>query len=225
MLRVWSGSGRARQRRRGGVGAGVGHQADRAGEGSTMYCRGGAAAVREADHRCRTVRVGGVGRAPTSTPRRSCCPRRAMCPSRPPPLIAALLGVPVSTGFVARAHERFADLLSAGGLDEAMVAALRARRCSAATSPRSTWSTTSTATGSRRRCPARGHGTHPAGDCLVQGVLRPHLRADRGAGHLRQLARHPRARRLRRLAPSSTPPWPAYSNELVRGSSLQTDGP
>jgi hypothetical protein len=41
-------------------------------------------------------------------------------------LMAALLGVPVSTGFVARAHERFADLLAAGGFDEAMIAALRA---------------------------------------------------------------------------------------------------
>jgi transposase len=40
--------------------------------------------------------------------------------------MAALLGVPVSTGFVARAHERFADLLAAGGFDEAMIAALRA---------------------------------------------------------------------------------------------------
>jgi Transposase IS66 family/Family of unknown function (DUF6444)/zinc-finger binding domain of transposase IS66 len=41
-------------------------------------------------------------------------------------LMAALLGVPVSTGFVARAHERFADLLAKGGYDEAMIAALRA---------------------------------------------------------------------------------------------------
>jgi transposase IS66 family protein/uncharacterized protein DUF6444/transposase IS66-like protein len=41
-------------------------------------------------------------------------------------LMAALLGVPVSTGFVARAHERFADLLATAGFDEAMIAALRA---------------------------------------------------------------------------------------------------
>jgi transposase len=41
-------------------------------------------------------------------------------------LMAALLGTPVSTGFVARAHERFADLLAAAGFDEAMIAALRA---------------------------------------------------------------------------------------------------
>jgi transposase len=41
-------------------------------------------------------------------------------------LMAALLGAPVSTGFVARAHERFADLLAAAGFDEAMIAALRA---------------------------------------------------------------------------------------------------
>lgn len=41
-------------------------------------------------------------------------------------LMAALLGTPVSTGFVARAHERFADLLAAGGFDQAMIAALRA---------------------------------------------------------------------------------------------------
>jgi transposase len=40
--------------------------------------------------------------------------------------MAALLGVPVSTGFAARAHERFADLLATGGIDEAMIAALRA---------------------------------------------------------------------------------------------------
>jgi hypothetical protein len=43
--------------------------------------------------------------------------------TRTPP---ALLGVPVSTGFVARAHERFADLLAGGGFDQAMIAALRA---------------------------------------------------------------------------------------------------
>ncbi len=42
-------------------------------------------------------------------------------------LMAALLGVPVSTGFVARAHERFADLLAQGGFDEAMIAALRSQ--------------------------------------------------------------------------------------------------
>lgn len=41
-------------------------------------------------------------------------------------LMAALLGTPVSTGFVARAHERFADMLTAAGFDEAMIAALRA---------------------------------------------------------------------------------------------------
>jgi hypothetical protein len=41
-------------------------------------------------------------------------------------LMAALLGTPVSTGFVARAHERFADLLAQAGFDEAMITALRA---------------------------------------------------------------------------------------------------
>jgi hypothetical protein len=41
-------------------------------------------------------------------------------------LMAALLGAPVSTGFVARAHERFADVLGGTGFDEAMRAALRA---------------------------------------------------------------------------------------------------
>jgi len=41
-------------------------------------------------------------------------------------LMAALLGTPVSTGFVARAHERFADLLATAGFDQAMIAALRA---------------------------------------------------------------------------------------------------
>jgi len=41
-------------------------------------------------------------------------------------LMAALLGSPVSTGFVARAHERFADVLGVAGFDEAMIAALRA---------------------------------------------------------------------------------------------------
>ncbi|MFG2045022.1 hypothetical protein [Dactylosporangium sp. NPDC048998] len=40
--------------------------------------------------------------------------------------MAALLEVLVSAGFVARAHERFADLLAAGGFEEAMIAALRA---------------------------------------------------------------------------------------------------
>jgi transposase len=41
-------------------------------------------------------------------------------------LMAVLLGTAVSTGFVARAHERFADMLAAAGFDEAMIAALRA---------------------------------------------------------------------------------------------------
>ena len=41
-------------------------------------------------------------------------------------LMAALLGAPVSTGFVARAHERFADVLAGAGFDAAMVTALRA---------------------------------------------------------------------------------------------------
>ena len=41
-------------------------------------------------------------------------------------LMAMMLGVPVSTGFVARALERFAQRLAAGGFDEAMRAALRA---------------------------------------------------------------------------------------------------
>jgi hypothetical protein len=40
-------------------------------------------------------------------------------------LIGALLGVEVSTGFVARAAERLADTLNAAGFDEAMKAALR----------------------------------------------------------------------------------------------------
>ena len=39
-------------------------------------------------------------------------------------LMAALLGSPVSTGFVARAHERFADRLAEAGFDEAMRSAL-----------------------------------------------------------------------------------------------------
>jgi len=41
-------------------------------------------------------------------------------------LMTALLGAPVSAGFVARAHERFADGLARAGFDEAMIAALRA---------------------------------------------------------------------------------------------------
>jgi hypothetical protein len=39
-------------------------------------------------------------------------------------LMAALLSSPVSTGFVARAHERFADRLDAAGFDDAMRPAL-----------------------------------------------------------------------------------------------------
>ena len=38
--------------------------------------------------------------------------------------MAALLGSPVSTGFVARAHERFAERLQAAGFDDAMSSAL-----------------------------------------------------------------------------------------------------
>ncbi|MFZ0120726.1 MAG: IS66 family transposase [Pseudonocardiaceae bacterium] len=41
-------------------------------------------------------------------------------------LMAALLGAPVSTGFVARALERFAQRLAAAGFEEAMKTALRA---------------------------------------------------------------------------------------------------
>jgi transposase len=41
-------------------------------------------------------------------------------------LMASLLGTPVSTGFVARALERFAQRLAAAGFDEAMGQALRA---------------------------------------------------------------------------------------------------
>ncbi|MGH3991231.1 MAG: IS66 family transposase [Pseudonocardiaceae bacterium] len=41
-------------------------------------------------------------------------------------LMEALLSVPVSTGFVARALERFAQRLAAGGFDDAMKTALRA---------------------------------------------------------------------------------------------------
>jgi transposase len=42
-------------------------------------------------------------------------------------LMASLLGTPVPTGFVARALERFAQRLAAGGFDEAMTTALRAQ--------------------------------------------------------------------------------------------------
>jgi hypothetical protein len=65
-------------------------------------------------------------------------------------LMDALLGAPVSTGFVARAQQRLADLLAGAGFDEAMIAALRQRTCWVLTSRRSTWSTTSTVMGSRR---------------------------------------------------------------------------
>jgi hypothetical protein len=41
-------------------------------------------------------------------------------------LMEALLSAPVSTGFVARAHERLADKLTDAGFDEAMIAALTA---------------------------------------------------------------------------------------------------
>jgi hypothetical protein len=41
-------------------------------------------------------------------------------------LMDALLGAPVSTGFVARAQQRLAEILDDAGFDEAMVAALRA---------------------------------------------------------------------------------------------------
>jgi hypothetical protein len=47
----------------------------------------------------------------------------------PPPrrsISTALLGAPVSVGFVARALQRLADGLAAAGSDEAMIAALRA---------------------------------------------------------------------------------------------------
>ncbi len=43
-------------------------------------------------------------------------------------LMAALLGAPVSAGFVCRAHERLAERLDAAGFDEVMKAALRAEQ-------------------------------------------------------------------------------------------------
>jgi hypothetical protein len=43
-------------------------------------------------------------------------------------LMGALLGAPVSAGFVARAHERIAQRLEAAGFDEAMKSALRAEQ-------------------------------------------------------------------------------------------------
>jgi transposase len=39
-------------------------------------------------------------------------------------LMEALLGTPVSAGFVAKAHQRFADKLASAGFDEAMKTAL-----------------------------------------------------------------------------------------------------
>jgi hypothetical protein len=42
-------------------------------------------------------------------------------------LMEALLGVPVSSGFVGRALERFAQRLTAAGFDDAMITALRAQ--------------------------------------------------------------------------------------------------
>jgi hypothetical protein len=53
-------------------------------------------------------------------------------------LIEALLGVEVSTGFVARAAQRLAGKLEVVGFEEAMKAALRGKKCSAVTKPRST---------------------------------------------------------------------------------------
>jgi Family of unknown function (DUF6444)/zinc-finger binding domain of transposase IS66 len=118
-------------------------------------------------------------------------------------LMAALLGVPVSKGFVARAHERFADLLAQGGFDEAMIAALRAEAVLCGdefSGQRSRQHRPRRAAG--HRLPARGHGAHPGRETgLVQGDLRPHVGADRRDGRVRQLARHPRTRRLCRLAP------------------------
>lgn len=57
-------------------------------------------------------------------------------------LIHALLGVEVSTGFVARAAQRLADKLSAAGFDEAMKAALRGEDVLCGDEVRSTCSAT-----------------------------------------------------------------------------------
>jgi hypothetical protein len=43
-------------------------------------------------------------------------------------LMAALLGGPVSAGFLSRAHERLAERLDAAGFDEVMKAAPRAEQ-------------------------------------------------------------------------------------------------
>lgn len=68
--------------------------------------------------------------------------------------MAALLGTPVLTGFVARALERFAHCLAAAGFDEAMTQAQRAEDvlCGDETPP--TWFTKTQAP-TANRCPSR----------------------------------------------------------------------
>src|SRR3979411_3487043 len=60
-----------------------------------------------------------------SMQRRSCWARRGTSRwNAPRRVMAALLGSPVSSGFVARAHERFAERLQAAGFDDALSSAL-----------------------------------------------------------------------------------------------------
>ena len=77
-------------------------------------------------------------------------------------LMAALLGSPVSTGFVARAHERFAERLQAAGFDDAMSSALATEPvlCGDET-PVNVARKASDEHGTGARCPARRYRAHP----------------------------------------------------------------
>ena len=77
-------------------------------------------------------------------------------------LMGALLGAPVSPGFVARAHERIAQRLEAAGFDAAMKSALRAEPVLCADETPVNVMRNAVGDGSLAgRQPARGHRPHP----------------------------------------------------------------
>ena len=100
---------------------------DCAGEGALSRCRGGgAAAAGRSPPRRRRSGWRGRGDGPNVNAAAILLASEGNVPlQRTAMLMAALLGAPVSTGFVARALERIAQRLAAARFDEAMTQAWR----------------------------------------------------------------------------------------------------
>src|SRR5256885_3081889 len=105
----------------------MGRRTDRVGEGPLCAAPAALCLLPEADHAGAAVRAGTVTYGPNVNAAAILLASQGNVPvAATAGLMAALLGSPVSTGFVARAHERFADVLGVAGFDGAMIAALPA---------------------------------------------------------------------------------------------------